>query len=533
MSDNAALDRWLGGVHEGDCLELLRELPDCSVETVITDPPAGISFMGKSWDGDKGGRREWIAWLAEVLAECLRVTKPGGTLVCWAIPRTSHWTGMAIEDAGWYPVDVITHHFGNGFPKSHDISKALDRRAGLEREVVGERPIQYPDSDCWGTSAKGGWDGATGTTPVAPTGVNVGGTRTVTAPASDLAREWDGYGTALKPATEFWWLARKPCEGSFAANAEAYGVAGLWVDGARVGIAPQDRAVVDQRSGGQCDANDWQGPSVARDIGERFASHAAGRWPPNVVFSHAPGCVRRGEQRVVNRGLPAGRRIAADGAFGLGGDGQQNAAHGDADGLETVEAWECVDGCPVNALAEQSGESMSPVSVTQGKRSTGAVPMGSDALREVAGYADKGTAARFFPQFAPDFQYVAKAPRNEREVGLRGVLPCVKCGGMDTEKHVNERGDEVRCIRNDNPCVKPIALMEWLCTLTRTPDGGTVLDPFAGSGTTLIAALRLGRPFIGMEQDPAACGVARARLDYHRRNMTPTLPLEAAAGGGE
>ncbi len=104
-------------LHQGDCLEVLRTLAIASVDAVVTDPPAGIAFMGKAWDKNKGGRDQWVAWLAERLAECLRVAKPGAHLLCWGLPRTSHWTGMAIEDAGWLIEDRITHHFGTGFPK--------------------------------------------------------------------------------------------------------------------------------------------------------------------------------------------------------------------------------------------------------------------------------------------------------------------------------------------------------------------------------------------------------------------------------
>lgn len=125
----------------GDCLERLKELPDNSVDSLVTDPPAGIGFMsgGKRdhWDSDKGGRKEWCAWMESVMAECLRVLKPGGHGLVWAIPRTSHWTATALEDAGFEIRDCITHLFGSGFPKSLDISKAIDKTAGAERPVVG------------------------------------------------------------------------------------------------------------------------------------------------------------------------------------------------------------------------------------------------------------------------------------------------------------------------------------------------------------------------------------------------------------
>jgi site-specific DNA-methyltransferase (adenine-specific) len=110
-------------LHLGDCLDVLRTLPDASVDALVTDPPAGIAFMGQQWDTDKGGRSAWIAWLAAVMVECRRVIRPGGYSLTWALPRTSHWTATALEDAGWVIQDVITHHFGSGFPKHKNALK--------------------------------------------------------------------------------------------------------------------------------------------------------------------------------------------------------------------------------------------------------------------------------------------------------------------------------------------------------------------------------------------------------------------------
>lgn len=107
----------------GDCLEVLKELPDNSVDSLVTDPPAGISFMSKAWDDDKGGRKQWIAWMTDVMTECYRVLKPGAHGLVWALDRTSHWTGTALEDAGFSIRHKIYHHFGSGFPKSRDLWK--------------------------------------------------------------------------------------------------------------------------------------------------------------------------------------------------------------------------------------------------------------------------------------------------------------------------------------------------------------------------------------------------------------------------
>jgi len=113
-------------VHTGDNLPILKTLADNSVDAIVTDPPAGIGFLGKEWDKDKGGRDKWIEWMAEVAAECLRVIKPGGHALVWALPRTSHWTATAWENAGWEPRDRICHIFGSGFPKSANISKMVE-----------------------------------------------------------------------------------------------------------------------------------------------------------------------------------------------------------------------------------------------------------------------------------------------------------------------------------------------------------------------------------------------------------------------
>jgi hypothetical protein len=157
-----------------DCLTLLRRTPEHYIDSLITDPPAGISFMNKEWDNDKGGRDGWIAWLTEVARECYRVMKPGAHGLVWAIPRTSHWTATALENAGFEVRDVVTHLFGTGFPKSLNLEKATN-------------------------------------------GVAV------------------GQGTALKPASEHWILIRKPIsEKTVAANVLKWGVGGLNIDASRI-----------------------------------------------------------------------------------------------------------------------------------------------------------------------------------------------------------------------------------------------------------------------------------------------------------
>ena len=121
----------------GDCKEVVKRMDENSIDSIVTDPPAGIAFMNREWDRNKGGRDQWIEWMADIATECYRVIKPGGHALVWAIPRTSHWTATAWENGGFEVRDKIDHIFGSGFPKSLDVSKAIDKAAGAEREVVG------------------------------------------------------------------------------------------------------------------------------------------------------------------------------------------------------------------------------------------------------------------------------------------------------------------------------------------------------------------------------------------------------------
>lgn len=205
----------------GDCVDVLQTLHSESTDAIITDPPAGIAFMGKEWDKDKGGRDQWIEWMVTIAAECLRVLKPGGHALVWSLPRTSHWTATAWENAGFEVRDRIAHIFGSGFPKSLDVGKAIDKAAGAEREVVGEKggdPLRfkkYKEQD--------GCERSTFN-------------NSITSPAAPEVEQWDGWGTALKPAVEDWWLLRKPLsEKTVAANVLRWGTGALNIDACRVG----------------------------------------------------------------------------------------------------------------------------------------------------------------------------------------------------------------------------------------------------------------------------------------------------------
>ena len=226
--------------------------------------------MGKKWDHDRGGRDQWIAWMQQAAQECLRVTKPGGHALVWALPRTSHWTGMAWELAGWEVRDKCYHAFGTRFPKSLDVSKSLDKAAGAER-TKGARE----------------WQG--GQRAAGILGKNLGTqTRTIyDSPSTDAAKQWEGWGTALKPAIEEWLLLRKPlAEGTVAANILEWGTGGINIDACRV------RSI-----DGYTENAVTQGLSTARTSYEprrerrTFEPSNAGRWPANLVHDGSPEVV--------------------------------------------------------------------------------------------------------------------------------------------------------------------------------------------------------------------------------------------------
>ena len=249
----------------GDCLEVMRTMEPESVDSIVADPPAGIAFMGKAWDKDKGGYGEWIDWMRQVAEECKRVIKPGGYALVWAIPRTSHWTGMAWELAGWEPRDKIYHAFGSGFPKSLNIGKAVDKLQGNEREDLGmdesraKRLVNQMEHSN-------------------PTGTWRAGKRTVN--ITKGSSPFEGWGTALKPSIEEWWLFRKPLsEKTVAENVLKYGTGGLNIDGCRVGT--EERPHIKSRKDKSLDGEVYgSGINGSRSLG----TFSQGRFPSHLIL---------------------------------------------------------------------------------------------------------------------------------------------------------------------------------------------------------------------------------------------------------
>jgi DNA modification methylase len=238
----------------GDCRERLKELPDCSVDSVVTDPPYELGFMGKSWDSTG------VAYDVTVWRECLRVLKPGGHLLAFGGSRTYHRLAVAIEDAGFQIRDQIMWVYGSGFPKSLNISKAIDKAAGAEREVLSS--YETHDIRNAGLMDKKG-----------------ALTVTITAPATAEAEVWDGWGTALKPAHEPIVLARKPLDGTVANNVLTHGVGGINIDGCRVGRADGD----DSSAGNRTATFGTQDTLSGGDGSGGWSQNEEGRFPANFI----------------------------------------------------------------------------------------------------------------------------------------------------------------------------------------------------------------------------------------------------------
>jgi len=249
-------------IYNMDCREGLKLLEDNSIDSIVTDPPYELGFMGKSWD------KTGIAYNVELWHECLRVLKPGGHLLAFGGTRTYHRMACAIEDAGFEIRDCIQWLYGTGFPKSHNISKAIDKKLGAEREVVGYTK---------GRSS-----------PIHGGGQSVGKDDPVTVSATPESQEWDGWGTCLKPANEPIVLARKPIsEKTIAENVMKWGTGGLNIDGCRLNTLPRKTGTKPTSDGPTGTGNTLVGSSKNRQA--EYDMLNKGRFPANVILDEEAG----------------------------------------------------------------------------------------------------------------------------------------------------------------------------------------------------------------------------------------------------
>jgi site-specific DNA-methyltransferase (adenine-specific) len=245
----------------GDCIEEMKKLEANSVDAIVTDPPYGLSFMGKKWDYDVPS--------VEVWREALRVLKPGGHLLSFGGTRTYHRMVVAIEDAGFEIRDQVQWIYGSGFPKSHDVSKGIDKAAGVKPTPVGKKednPAYRANKDKHNLVARNKFTGdLTPTTPTTPT-----------------AQQWQGWGTALKPANEPIVLARKPLEKGLtvAQNVEKWGTGALNIDGSRIGVEQIEKGRAGRGQHSSVAMNELRGNNLVNGI-------SIGRWPANVLFDES------------------------------------------------------------------------------------------------------------------------------------------------------------------------------------------------------------------------------------------------------
>ncbi len=359
---------FINQVLHGDCLEVLKDIPDNYFDSLLIDPPAGIAFMGKKWDHHKGGMLEWINWLGEILTEVNRALKPGALGLVWSIPRTSHWTGMAIELAGFRIIDIVHHANGSGFPKSQDVGRLIDQIYGAERDVIGKKQIHSRGKM---ESLPDGWK-----RPWMNDEKKRQNAEMETAPATPEAKQFDGWKTpALKPAIEGWWLIQKPItESSVARNILKHGVGGLNIEAGRVGT-----------EGGTTRGANGSNAGKPRNIlhGGNFGVENinAGRYPANLVLSCGADC-----------------------------DGVNHSPD-----------------CPVTVIGDQSGVSSSNATPRNRQERADKTQYRIGGDYETKEYGDKGSAARFFKQLPFDRQtttsiyYQAKASKSDRTCG--GKVP--------------------------------------------------------------------------------------------------------------
>lgn len=417
---------------------------------------SGGGFMGRSWDSFVPGPATW--------REVYRVLKPGGHVLSFSGTRTFDMATLALRLAGFEIRDCLSWMYGQGFPKSMDVSKAIDKAAGATREVVGTIDV--------GPDMRGGnYENASGRMVAE-----------ITEPSTDAAKRWAGWGTALKPAWEPIIVARKPIEGTVAANVLEYGTGALNIDATRISYCGEED-MASATPQGRVTSKEISAIGAEPDAGRQlqrveFARpEQKGRWPANVMLSHTDECVLIGSRTEFVGG---GAKMSATGRAAVEFGGGYERGDGFVGTEVSTELWECADDCPVRLLDEQSGTLASGnASVGSGSGSRkGQTYSGATTGKIASVFADSGGASRFF--------YNAKTPKKERNDGLPDGMV------------------------NDHPTVKPVSVMEWLIKLVTRP-GGVVLDPFLGSGSTAVAAARLGLDCIGGEIDSHYVDIAEHR----------------------
>ena len=436
-------------LYEGNCLEVMKTMDADSIDSIVTDPPYELGFMGKSWDSSG------IAFNVAVWQEALRVLKPGGHLIAFSGSRTYHRMAVAIEDAGFEIRDQIMWIYGSGFPKSHNISKTLDKSEN--KEVWENNQYGGGNSKC---DKCGKWL-ISGSPCQCP--------KPIVEFKTEAAKQWDGWGTALKPAHEPIVVARKPLIGTVANNVLTFGTGGLNIDGARVGRADGD----DSSAGKRTATFGTQETESGGDGSGGWEQNTAGRWPANVIH-----------------------------------DGSE----------EVVELFPNASGSKPHIYKNNSG--MGIHDTEKGTFGKGEV---------LGGYNDNGSAARFFycaKASKKDRNEGLDGFEEIQTLGGGGLTAEIKeDGSYETASAGGKYGSVKAKSQNHHPTVKPTTLMQYLVRLV-TPPNGIVLDPFLGSGSTGKAAMYEGFDFIGIELTPEYLPIAKARIEFALQNKELELDFD-------
>lgn len=464
-------------------LDYLQSQPDNHFDFAVLDPPYGLGKItsienlltewlsgGTGLNHQTNGfmNKEWDVLPAPVFwKELLRTVKPGGHIAVFAGSRTQDLMGLSMRLGGWDLRNTLAWIYATGFPHGLNVSKALDAKQGATREVISTSanfvlPKLADGKKAFGDFA-GEWD--------------------ITAPATELAKVYDGYGTDLKPAYEPIILARKPFNSAVAENVEKWGTGGLNLAACKVGNEVRINPAAANKPGGHAYRLSVTG------MPDAVATEAEGRFPPNLLFSHSLWC---------------------------------------------VEGAGCAPDCPVAALDEQSGVIVSSNKIRRDKASSNRAMSGRNYDHVSHGHDDIGAASKFYPNFhfSDDdlhfiFRFIAKASPGERNKGLSDLPKIRKVyNGKSSASSPDMKGVEQKMTtdaQNIHPTVKPVAIMRWLCELLAPPTlNGVVpigLDPFVGSGTTALAAYSLGLRFVGLEQDANYFEIAQKRLDAARLQL--------------
>lgn len=458
-------------LYHGSMLDMLDVIEPNSIDSIVTDPPYELGFMNKGWDSNG------VAFQKETWEKCYTALKSGGYLVAFGGTRTFHRIACAIEDAGFEIRDTIMWLYGSGFPKSLNIGKQVEAKilfndaSGRSHKMLNGEKVH---TKMWAHH----WNYENGVEPKDYSELSQEKVIDVEF-TTEEGRRWSGWGTALKPAYEPIIVARKPCKGTTTDNVLKYGVGGLNINECRVG---NETHTVNINDFSNQHGNQWGNGEPIGKLGER---EVVGRFPSNVILTYDDT-----DEQEVCGGMP--NTVSNGGSTSMpdfADAGQKNT---------------------VNKVGFNDGETASR------KQWRGAVPM------------DSGSAARYF--------YCAKASKKDRDEGLfefetvqTGALQGGRVEGSagsimqnaDGGTRVNPYAGTGAPKKNTHPTVKPTELMQYLVRLV-TPKGGTVLDPFNGSGSTGKAVLWENKErgadykYIGIELTEEYLPIAKARLDYMR-----------------